>query len=196
MRPQLSLTAGLFLSALLLAAPLRAQARTYTLAPGAPNAVVFSVDDNVDPFDGRTTNVTGTVVADPQAPSQASVEVSVDLPSLDTGNNLRNQHLREKYLQTDRFPKATFKSVSVVAPPSISPNQPADLTVTGDFSVHGITKRLTLPVKTTLLADGRIHILSNFQIRLPDFGISVPHNLIVTVDDAISIRLDLYAKGK
>ena len=62
----------------------------------APTTVVFNVEDNVDPFDGKTSKVTGTITADPAAPGQAQLEVSVDLASLDTGNNLRNQHMRDR----------------------------------------------------------------------------------------------------
>ncbi len=173
-----------------------ADSRTYSISSGAPNAVVFSVEDNVDPFDGKTANVSGMIVADPAAPSDAHVEVSIDLASLDTANSLRNQHMRERYLQTNRFPAATFKSVSVNASAPIAPNQPADISVTGDFSLHGVTKRMTIPVKVTLLADGRIHAISNFKVRMPDFGISVPKNLVVTVDDAVGIRLDVFAKPR
>jgi polyisoprenoid-binding protein YceI len=180
----------------LLAAPLLADSKTYTISGGAPNSVVFSVDDNVDPFDGKTSNVTGTVVADPAAPGQSKVEVTVDLASLDTRNNLRNSHMREKYLHTQRFPTATFKSVSIVAPSSIAPNQPADLSITGDFTLHGVTKRLTIPVKATLLADGRIHIISTFPVRMPDYGISVPKNILVTVNEAVEVRLDLFAAAQ
>jgi polyisoprenoid-binding protein YceI len=122
------------------------------------------------------------------------VDISIDLASLDTGVALRNQHMREKYLQTAKFPAVTFKSVSVSAPASIAPSQPADINITGDFTLHGVTKRMTLPVKVTLLADGRIHALSRFSVRLPDFGIVVPHNVFVTVDDSVKIRLDLFAK--
>jgi polyisoprenoid-binding protein YceI len=179
-----------------LAAPrvARADSGTYVVTQGAPNAVVFSVEDNVDPFDGKTANVSGTIVADPAMPSGAQVELSVDLASLDTANKLRNQHMRERYLQTNTFPTATFKSVGVAAPLPIAPNQPADISVSGDFSLHGVTKRMTIPVKVTLLADGRIHAISNFKVRMPDFGISVPKNLVVTVDDAVSIRLEVFAK--
>jgi len=173
---------------------LHAEGRVYTISSGAPNAVVFNVEDSVDPFDGKTANATGTITADPAAPSQAQVDVSIDLASLDTGVALRNQHMREKYLQTAKFPAVTFKSVSVSAPASIAPNQPADITVTGDFTLHGVTKRMTIPVKVTLLADGRIHAISRFSVKLPDFGIVVPHNVFVTVDDAVGIRLDLFAK--
>jgi len=180
--------------ALLAAAPLLAESKTYTIAAGAPNLVVFEVQDNVDPFDGRTSKVTGSITADPTAPSQASVEVSIDLASLDTGNNLRNQHLRERYLHTPKFPNATFKSVSVTAPATIAVSQPADIRITGDFSLHGVTKRLTIPVRVTLLADGRIHAIANFDVRLPDFGIDVPSNVFVTVDNAVRVRLDVFAR--
>jgi polyisoprenoid-binding protein YceI len=174
----------------------RADSGTFVISQGAPNAVVFSVEDHVDPFDGKTGSVSGTIIADPATPSAAQVELSVDLASLDTANKLRNQHMRERYLQTGSFPAATFKSVSIVAPSPIVPNQPADISVTGDFSLHGVTKRMTIPVKVTLLADGRIHAISTFKVRMPDFGISVPKNLVVTVDDAVTVRLDVFAKQK
>jgi polyisoprenoid-binding protein YceI len=186
--------AALALTALAVSGVARADSGTYVVSQGAPNAVVFSVEDNVDPFDGKTENVSGTIVADPAMPSAAQVELSVDVASLDTANKLRNQHMRERYLQTGSFPAATFKSVSVVAPSPIAPNQPADISVTGDFSLHGVTKRMTIPVKVTLLADGRIHAISTFKVRMPDFGISVPKNLVVTVDDAVAVRLDVFAK--
>jgi polyisoprenoid-binding protein YceI len=184
------------IAALAVSGNARADAATYSISPGTPNAVVFSVEDNVDPFDGKTARVSGTITADPAAPSGAQVELSVDLGSLDTANGLRNQHMRERYLETSRYPAATFKSVSVAAPSPIAPNAPADISITGDFSLHGVTKRMTIPVKVTLLADGRIHAISNFKVRMPDFGISVPKNLVVTVDDAVAIRLDVFAKPK
>lgn len=187
----------LALAALLLAAPLpRADSRTYEIAPGAPNLVTFEVADNVDPFDGKTARVSGTIVADPAAVAQSSVELSVDLSSLDTGVDLRNRHMREKYLHTARFPNATFKSASVAGPATIGVSQPADLTITGDFALHGVTKRLTIPVRVVLLADGRIHVTSRFNVKMPDFGISVPKNVLVTVDDEVQVRLDVFAKPK
>src|SRR5256885_4799760 len=115
-----------FALAVLAVAPLlHADSRTWTITSGAPTSVVFNIEDNVDPFDGKTSKVTGTITADPAAPAQAQLEVAVDLASLDTGNALRNQHMRERYLHTAKFPMVTFKSVSVAGPASITPNQPA-----------------------------------------------------------------------
>ena len=118
------------------------------------------------------------------------------MASLDTANSLRNREMRELYLETKKHPNASFKSVSVEAPASIAPNQPVDIKVTGDFALHGVTKRLTIPVRVVLIPDGRIHATSSFNIHMPDFGINVPKNILVTVNDEVPVRLDLWAAGR
>src|SRR6185503_12231786 len=97
-------------------------------------------------------------------------------------------------MHTPRFPVATFKSVSVEGPASIAPNTPADISVTGDFTLHGITKRMTIPVRVVLIPDGtQVHASTTFNVHMPDFGISVPKNVLVTVNDNIPVRLDIWA---
>ncbi len=181
------------LSCALTASALFAQTRTFQIRPDSKNIARFHAEDSWDPFDGQTNNVSGAIVADPANPQAASVDVSVNMASLDTGNSLRNHEMRERYLEASKYPTATFKSVSVAAPPSISPNQPADIRVTGDFTLHGIAKRMTIPVHVVLLPDGRVHITSNFTVHMPDFGIDVPHNILVVVNDDIPVTLDLWA---
>src|SRR5260370_8197669 len=125
---------------------------TTAKTPGESHA-----ENSLAAFDGRTQKATGGIVADPANPSAASVEVSIDLASLDTGNSLRNREMRELYLETGKHPAAKFKSVSVDAPPSIAPNSPADIKVTGDFTLHGVTNRMTIPVLVVLIPDAPIH---------------------------------------
>jgi polyisoprenoid-binding protein YceI len=186
----------MLLALLLLAPLLHAQSKTYEVTPGAPNLAVFEVQDSVDPFDGKTSKVSGTIVADPAAVTSSTVDLTVDLGSLDTGVDLRNHHMREKYLHTAQFPNATFKSVSINGPATIAASQPADISITGDFTLHGITKRMTIPVRVVLLTDGRIHAISRFAVKMPEFGINVPSNVFVTVDSAVQVRLDVFAKAK
>ncbi|MDQ6801446.1 MAG: YceI family protein [Acidobacteriota bacterium] len=173
-----------------------ADSRTYEIRPDAKNLAEFHAEDSYDAFDGRTHKVTGGVAADPANPSAASVEVNIDMASLDTGNSLRNREMRELYLDTGKHPTAKFKSVSVDAPASIAPNSPADIKVTGDFTLHGVTKRMTIPVRVVLIPGGRIHATSSFKIHMPDFGIDVPQNILVTVNNDVPVRLDLWATAK
>ena len=86
--------------------------------------------------------------------------------------------------------------MSVAAPASIAPNSPADINVIGDLTLHGVTKRMTIPVRVVLIPDGRVHATTDFKIHMPDFGITVPHNLLVTVNDEVPVRLDVWAGAK
>jgi polyisoprenoid-binding protein YceI len=187
---------ALALAVSLTATALFAQSRTYEIRKDPKNLVEFHAEDTYDAFDGKTKNVTGTIVADAAKATASKVDVSIDLASLDTGISLRNSEMRNRYLQTARFPNATFKSASVAGPDAIPPNQPVDLKISGDFTLHGVTKRMTLPVRVVLLSDGRIHATSQFNVHMPDFDIHVPKNILVTVDDMIPVRLDLWAVGK
>ena len=182
--------------ALLVALPLSAIPTAYPVTPGGKNVAEFHAEDTYDAFDGRTKKVSGTITADPANPAASIVELSVDMASLDTGVSLRNHEMRERYLETPKYPNATFRSVSVSRPPSVSPNQPVDMSVTGDFTLHGITRRMTIPVRVVLIPDGRIHATSMFNVHMPDFGINVPKNILVTVEDNIPVRLDVWGGGK
>ncbi len=181
---------------LLTATALFAEARTYRIAPDAKNMVEFHAEDSYDAFDGRTNKATGAITADPSKPGASTVEVIIDMNSLDTANSLRNREMKELYLETKQHPTCSFKSTSVVAPESIASNSPADITVTGDFSLHGVTKRMTIPVRVVLIPDGRIHATSTFKVHMPDFGINVPNNILVTVNNDVPVRLDLWANAK
>ena len=186
----------IILGILLAAATLHADSRTYTIMKGGNNVAQFHAEDTYDSFDGKTSDVNGTIVADPANPSASSVQLNINVDSLDTGVGLRNKEMRERYLETTKFGTATFKSVGVAGPASIAPNAPADINITGDLTLHGVTKRMTIPVRVVLIPDGRIHATTNFKIHMPDFGIAVPHNVLVTVNDEVPVRLDVWAGAK
>jgi polyisoprenoid-binding protein YceI len=163
------------------------------------------VDDAFETIDGTTTKLTGTIVADPANPAGSSVELAVDLAAIDTGINLRDSDIREKYTEPKKFPQATFKSVSVTSQTSaITPNQPIEVTVTGDFSLHGVTKRIVVPVRVVLVPESDItkstrgagdwiHATAKFPVKLSDFGIHIPTSF---ANDTIAVRLDVYGHGK
>lgn len=191
------MTRLLALLVLLSPATLFAQPVRYEVTPGDKSVAEFRAEDTYDRFSGKTNKVAGTIVADPSAPSKATVEVSIDMGTLVTGVAMRDREMRQRYLETNKFPTATFKSVSVAGPASIAPNDPVDVKVTGDFTLHGVTKRLTIPVRVVLIPDGtRIHATALFSVRMPDFGINVPDNILVTVNNEVPVRLDVWASKK
>ena len=181
---------------LLLAPAVFADSKTYVVKGGDKSTAEFHAEDSYDAFDGTTNRVSGTIVADPANVAASSVTLSVDVNALDTGVGLRNKEMRERYLQTPKFPEATFKSKSVEGPATIAANAPADIKITGDFTLHGVTKTMTIPVRVVLIPDGRIHATSQFAVKMPEFGINVPKNVLVTVNDEVPVRLDVWATAK
>jgi polyisoprenoid-binding protein YceI len=197
----------LTLAALLLLAASSALAdpRSYTITDDGKNYATFESAATLETIKGTTTKVGGTIKADPADPATASVDVTIDLSSLDTGISMRNEHMRsEKYLDVEKFPSATFKSVSVAAPKAMAANQPAEISVTGDLSIHGVTKRITVPVRVVIIPESEltkssrgpgdwIHATTTFPIKLTDYSIAVPEKLVMKLANEMSVKLDVFA---
>jgi polyisoprenoid-binding protein YceI len=93
---------------------------------------------------GRFTDVTGTIGLDRQDPAKGSLEIEVKTESVDTHNSKRDEHLRgPDFFHVKEFPVARFKSKSL--------RKTGDdaYEATGDFTLHGVTKTITVPFKHT-----------------------------------------------
>lgn len=193
---------------LLVASSVLADPRTYSITDDGKNYATFESAATLETIKGTTTKVGGTITADPAAPASASVDVTIDLASLDTGISMRNEHMRsDKYLDVEKFAGATFKSVSVSGPKSIAANQAAEISVTGDLSIHGVTKRVTVPVRVVLIPESEltkssrgpgdwIHATTTFLVKLTDYGITVPEKLVMKLSNDVSVKLDVFAVAK
>ena len=88
----------------------------------------------------RFNTTSGTVVLD-KAAKTGSVDVTIDMKSVDTGSTVFNGHIQgEDFLDTSKFPTATFKSTKVV----FEGDKPS--TIEGDLTIKGVTKAVTLKV--------------------------------------------------
>ncbi len=90
----------------------------------------------------RFNTTTGKVVFDREAKT-GSVDLTIDMKSVDTGSKLFDEHIQaEDFLHTAKFPTATFKSTKV----SFNGDKPAS--IEGDLTLKGITKKVVLTVTT------------------------------------------------
>ncbi|MBV9494215.1 MAG: YceI family protein [Acidobacteria bacterium] len=105
--------------------------------------VTFDVRHMMSKVRGRFDDFSGTIVADPAKPAASSVEFTIKTASINTNTPDRDKHLRTAdFFDADKYPDITFKSTS------IAPTKTKDLySVTGDLTIHGVTKRVTLPVQ-------------------------------------------------
>ena len=133
----LSVLALLALAAL----PALAELETFTFDKGH-TLVGFRIRHFVSKVEGRFNKFDGTIWIDRQNPSASKVELTIQADSIDTANENRDKDLRsENFFDVAKFPAITFKSTKVVAKGSDT------YEVTGDFTMHGVTKSITVPVK-------------------------------------------------
>jgi polyisoprenoid-binding protein YceI len=119
-----------------------ANAGTWELDP-AHSGIEFSVRHMmVSTVKGRFEKIKGTVDLDDKDVTKSTVEVTIDLSSVNTNEPKRDTHLKSPdFFDTAKFPSATFKSTKVQ---KAGKNK---LKVTGDLSLHGVTKPVVLEVE-------------------------------------------------
>src|SRR4029077_13585664 len=90
---------------------------------------------------GRFNDISGTVVFDKDNPAKSSVELAVPIESLDTHNSIRDKSLKSPdFFDAKQFPTMTFKSTEVEGSGDM-------LKVSGDLTIRGVTKPLTVDFK-------------------------------------------------
>jgi polyisoprenoid-binding protein YceI len=129
----------------LAALPLHAD--TWTVDP-SHSEVSFQIRHMVSQVRGSFNDFTGTVNMDAKNPANSSVEFHIKAASIDTNNADRDKHLRTAdFFDVEKYPEITFKSDSV------KPAGKNKYNVTGTLTMHGISKKVTLPV--TFLGEGK-----------------------------------------
>jgi polyisoprenoid-binding protein YceI len=105
------------------------------------SGVAFTIRHFVSNVSGRFKDFDGVVKYDKANPAASSVSFTVQAKSIDTDNDDRDNHLRSPdFFEAEKFPTLTFTSTSVKAAGADT------LEVTGDLTIKGVTKKVTIPV--------------------------------------------------
>ena len=164
-------TAGFVLAAAIATlAATPAGAATYTIDKNHTD-VSFQIRHMVSQVRGEFRDFSGTIVKDDANPAANSVEFTIQATSVETGADARDNDLRgENFFDVAKFPTITFKSSKV--------EKVSDTLykVTGDFTMHGVTKVMTLDVSfdgEIKEANGksRVGFSTSTVINRKDFGI-------------------------
>ncbi len=161
-------------------------ATTYQIDP-AHSLAKFSVKHMmIAKVYGAFKNISGNFYYDSDKIDQSKVEVNIDASSIDTSDTQRDSHLKSvDFLNVEKFPTLTFKS-------SRFERSRDKLLVTGDLTIHGVTKQVTLqvagPGKEIKSLTGKT------KIRRKDFGLAW-HGIMeaagMLVGDEISITFEV-----
>ncbi|MBI2408179.1 MAG: YceI family protein [Gemmatimonadetes bacterium] len=140
-------------------------------------------------FDGSgETDANGRVVA---------ARFTIDAASIDTNQEQRDTHLRSAdFFETEKYPTITFASTKIT-------QDGTDITITGDFTMHGVTKSITLKGETTPVVKDpwgmtRTGLTVEGKINRKDWGLTWNQalefgGLMVSEDVKLSIELEVVA---
>ena len=150
--------------------------------PKGVNNAVFKLDAPLEAISGNATGISGSVSFDPAAPGATKGKIVVASSSLHLGNPMQLQHLKgDKWLDVAKFPDISFEAKELKNVKTAGDTTTAD--ARGSFTLKGVTKDITIPVKLTYLKDklsARIPnlkgdllvIRSTFTIKRSDYGIN------------------------
>jgi polyisoprenoid-binding protein YceI len=113
----------------------------------------------------------------------------VDLESLQTGIGLRDRHLKEEYLQVDRFPQArlTLSRLDVACVPEGAAFAPVAVPFDGTLMLHGVSKPVSGQARVGR-HDARVDVSAQFSIKLGDFGVEIPKYMGITVAEKVDVK--------
>jgi polyisoprenoid-binding protein YceI len=145
-------------------------------------------------FDAATTAVSGVITRSDRGATSQSGEVIVDLSTLDTGVELRDRHLRTKYLEIDRGADYARGVLSMIRLDDPMPRGTGTYKTgfSGVLLLHGVKRALTGEVELSR-TDGRLHVEATFSISLDAFEIPPPRYLGVGVRDEVHVVVGLDA---
>jgi hypothetical protein len=144
-------------------------------------------------FEAKTSAIQGTLTLTPAA-GMFGGDLSVALGTLDTGIDLRNEHLRRKYLEVDRgpgFDRAVLSGISLGGgdPRRVQGRTP----FTATLLLHG--ERRPVAGQATVHHDGSaVRVEARFPVSVSAFGIAKPQYLGVGVKDQVMVTASLVAE--
>lgn len=171
----------LVFSSVLLVTVAQAQDRFFTRT----GKIKFTSKAPMEDIDGK--NKTVTAVLDSKS---GAFQFSVQMKSFEFEKALMQQHFNENYVESDKYPDATFKGVVVNnSAVDYTKNGNYKVTVKGKLTIHNVTRDVEVP-GTIEVNTGKIDAEATFNILLSDYNISIPSAVKEKVSNSIKIEVD------
>jgi len=159
---------------------------TYGQKYFSKNAMVrFHSDSPIEKIEG--TSSSGATVIDAVS---GKIEFSALNNSFVFEKALMQEHFNENYMESTKFPKTVFKGIiNEISTVKFTVPGTYKFTVTGEMSIHGITKTISTPAELVVDAKG-VHGFTKFKVKCSDYNIVIPS----VVKDNISNEVDITIK--
>ena len=127
---------------------------------------------------------------DPDALERSTVKLTIDAASIDTRIERRDNHLKSAdFLDVAKYPTITFVSSS------IAKSAPTTGTITGELTMHGVTKTVQVPVSMVFYQNGRGRFRGQFTLKRSDYGVTYNSGMN-PIEDEIQVQFNLSVAEK
>lgn len=108
---------------------------------------------------------------------------------------LMEEHFNENYIESHQYPKTSFKGSILNFDSNALSNQARTVQLTGELSMHGVTKLISVSATITK-SDEQITLTSSFSVKTSDFGIKIPSLVRKQIDENVQVEVSLPLQRK
>lgn len=170
----------------MLLATVALQALEYNVDKGSGNKVLFISEAPLEDFEGETEKIDGYIYNKKDDFRGSDIYFEVDLNSVDTGIGLRNNHMRENYLYTDKYPFAKYEGKIISA---IEKDGGIFVVADGDFEVKGVKHKKRIQAMLYPKGD-KLKIDTDFIVNLKEHRIEVPSLMGAKISEDIKLEVE------
>jgi polyisoprenoid-binding protein YceI len=153
------------------------------------SSITFKIKNFGLTVNGSFKGLAATLQFDPQQLTAASIDASVDANTVNTSNNMRDNHLRkEEYFDVAKYPRIKLVSSKIV-----NTGQANAYTFTGKLTIKKVTKDISFPFTAVLAANGTYSLKGEFKVNRRDFGVG---GSSISMADVLIVNLNVTAKKK
>jgi len=117
------------------------------------------------------------------------IQFSLLIKSFHFEKALMEEHFNENYMESEKFPKATFKgTITDMSRVSFTTDGIYTVAVSGDMTIHGVTKKTTA-TGTIVVKAGKISASATFPVNLSEYNISIPNLVKDNIAESVEISL-------
>ncbi|MDF7821534.1 YceI family protein [Runella sp. MFBS21] len=114
------------------------------------------------------------------------IVVQMNIKQFDFPNKLMQEHFNENYMESSKYPKAVFKG-KINEKIDFTKSGIYDVSATGDFTIHGVSKPRTFKGKLNITPD-KLNLTTDFEVSLTDHNIEVPKVVFMKIAQVIKVK--------
>lgn len=151
--------------------------------------VTFSSSAPIENITAENKNATGVI-------EMSSMQIAFSVPVTDFNfeKKLMQEHFNEKYMETEKYPRATFQGQLLNL--NVKGGGTQYVSTKGKLTIHGVTKDVEITGTAEITSTNKVFIKSTFKVKLKDFNITIPQLLWQNIAEEVEVNIDFIFKPK